>query len=292
MSKNDYSAIGSEARGLCIATMGVTPEGVVFPVRCKKWRCPVCAPINALRWAIRLAHGTNGLIASGIIPRFLTITQPGSVRTREFAYRILHNQWGKFQNRWRRWTDEQRVEKWAVIETDEYVALDVQSSCIPLSYAAFVEGQPERHLMPHFHIIAAHTPHVETVREWAVKSGLGYEVDSEYLRKGPAVAWYASKYPIKSTAIGDMPEHFHRVRLSEDWPPLVFRSDVRESSAVVKLPRESYRVWADRAAWVLGIDMRSILDSALVLSEQNFDQEKDDLVVAGLSVDINNTLAV
>lgn len=226
---------------LCIATVGCTETGYVFPIRCKRWNCPVCAPLNALHEAIRTANGVRAIFAAGLIPKFATITQPGTVATAAYAYGILHNQWDKFRNRWQYWANKQ--------------------GC-PNLYAAFVEGQTRRGGMPHFHIIATALPGKSTLSEWCVDSGLGYMLDLSPVKANSGAAWYVSKYSTKSTDAANMPPGFRRVRYSRDFPQMRFRSEIQEGEAIVREYGESLASWAIRCAAAFGASPREVIQQA------------------------------
>lgn len=248
--------VGEESSALCMATVGVTPDGDVFPIRCKEWRCPICAPINALHEAIRTANGVYALFCAGLIPKFVTVTQSGAVRTPEFAYHIIASQWDKFRNRWQYWARK----------ADE-----------PNFYAAFVEGQERREGMPHFHIIGCALPPLEMLRHWAVDSGLGYEVDCSRLKPNAGTAWYVSKYSTKSTDAKYMPVGFRRVRYSRDWPRMLFRSDMQEQTAIVREPQESYAHWLIRAVYAFGVDPSAVMLQVLKLADQAVEPEAPEM---------------
>jgi len=235
-----------------MASVGVTLDGHVFPVRCKKWSCKVCAPINALHEAIKTANGVYALHAAGLRAKFVTITQPGSVKTPEFAYAIIDNQWDKFRNRWQYWAKAQGV---------------------PNMYAAFVEGQSRRSDMPHFHIIATSMPSQDKVRDWSTSSGLGYQADVQWIGAHAGVAWYVSKYSTKGSDAQYIPKNFRRVRYSQDWPNMCFQADFLEDQSVVKLPRESYVHWLIRAVTAFGVDPQSVMSQTLALADRTEGQD-------------------
>lgn len=228
----------------CIGTLGVDASGQVFAIRCKKWSCEICAPINALYRAIETANGVQALLTSGIRPYFVTITQPASVKTPEMAYSILFSQWDKFRNRWQYWAKQQAV---------------------PNFYAAFVEGQGHREGMPHFHIIGTAFPGKRTVKDWATSSGLGYQADVQLIAANSGVAWYVSKYSTKGSDAALMPRNFRRVRFSQDWPRMVFRKDLREGNAIVKRTTETVLSWAYRAALTYLLNPDNIAQDAIAL---------------------------
>lgn len=267
MSK--YHNVGEESQGkTCLATLGVTADGKVFPVRCKKWSCPVCAPINALRRAIEVANGVQALQAAGVMLSFVTVTQPASVATASYAYSILDSQWDGFRNRWQYWAGKHnRRLAWYYSSLFRAFIPELYTDTVPRVYAAFVEGQSRRAGMPHFHFLASPLPGKETLRQWAVQSGLGYQVDLQPVLPGSGVAWYVSKYSTKSSDAASMPRFFRRVRLSQDFPRMVFRTDLSEQQAVVRQPRETLVVWSRRARLTFGLDPAEVLNQALILLE-------------------------
>lgn len=260
---SNYHNIGEESSALCIATVGVTPDGKVFPVRCKRWACKVCAPINALHEAIRTANGIAALYSEGIRPKFATITQPGKIQSPAFAYSILSSQWDVFRQRWERWARK--------VET-------------PNIYAAFVEGQSRRDGMPHFHIIGASLPDKEQLRKWVVKSGFGYQVSLEALKPSLGVAWYVSKYSTKGSDAQYIPKGFRRVRYSRDWPQMLFKSDLLESTSIVRLPHESYAHWLLRAVSTFGVDPNETMQQVQNLTDQTEGTEQADYAAKTMMV--------
>lgn len=88
------------------------------------------------------------------------------------------------------------------------------------TYLAFVEGQPKRAGMPHFHIISlAKAPY--RLKDLAVRFGFGYQA-KEVLIDSPKAATYVSKYASKGDK--NIPKGFRRVRCSQDWAKLPPRS--------------------------------------------------------------------
>jgi len=246
--------IGEESSYLCAATVGVTKDGYVFPVRCKRWSCPVCAPINAYHEAIKVANGIRAMYTAGLVPKFATITQGPKVKTAEFAYSILDQQWDGFRNRWQYWVaGEQLRSDFIYHPISRRIIPRVYKDAAPTMYAAFVEGQERREGVPHFHIIATMLPKKELMRKWAIKSGFGFEVDIQSVGASSGAAWYVSKYSTKSSDAQIMPKNFRRVRYSQDWPKMLFRSDTQEGEAIVRERGESYEHWALRAVMAFGL---------------------------------------
>jgi hypothetical protein len=242
MTGEKWHNVGENGNGRCIATLGVTPAGEVFGIRCKRWACNICAPINALYKAIETANGVQALFAAGIRPYFVTITQPPAVKTASFAYSILASQWDGFRNRWQYWA---------------------KSKGVPNFYAAFVEGQARRDGMPHFHVIGTAIPKKTDLKAWVTAAGLGYMADVQPVSPNSGVAWYVSKYSTKGSDAALMPKNFRRVRFSQDWPRMLFRHDIREGEAIVKRANESVVSWTYRAALAFNLNPDNIAQDAI-----------------------------
>lgn len=163
-------------------------------------------------WAWRARIEVEGL-KHGIRYYFITLTLPPSFKTASSGYAELP----RIFNRIRMWVAR-------AIAPDKW------------SYIAFVEGQPERVGMPHFHILSnvsiaseatgknAHGKrkrygrrYAIRVKDWAVARGLGFEAE-ESLIDGPRANSYVSKYASKGD--GRMPKGFRRVRASQSWAKL------------------------------------------------------------------------
>lgn len=134
----------------------------------------------------------------------LTLTLGGSEKEVAPAYRKLKKLW----NRLRMAITRQVSGKW--------------------QYAAFVEGQPKRKSMPHFHIIINVIPPTmlgkkgkvtkHNVHNFAHRYGWGFEADFKAVSDDKA-AWYVAKYVSKGTMV--IPRGFRRVRTSQHWTPFV-----------------------------------------------------------------------
>jgi hypothetical protein len=205
--------------------------------------------------AIRTANGVKGCYMAGWRVKFATITQGSAVKTPTFAYRILHEQWDNFRNRWQYWARQHGGYN---------------------LYAAFVEGQTRREGMPHFHIIATSLPDKRTLHDWAVASGFGYQVDVQDVKPNAGVAWYVSKYSTKSSDAAAMPRGFRRVRFSRDWPQMLFKADMLENSAIVRLPQETYAAWLIRAVQSYGVDPSAVIEKVMLLCDKTADETQAD----------------
>src|SRR5258707_4215780 len=74
-------------------------------------------------------------------------------------------------------------------------------------YLAFVEGQPNRGAMPHFHVLSsAPTPY--RIKDFAVHHGFGHQADEKPITSDGAVD-YVSKYASKQGT--SAPKGFRRV---------------------------------------------------------------------------------
>lgn len=94
-------------------------------------------------------------------------------------------------------------------------------------YMAFVEGQPQRGGMPHFHIVSSEPPNAKPnakgkvtkhiLHDWAHYMGWGYQIKVEVVTGGQAAS-YVAKYSTKQHPA--TPKHFRRVRVSKAWTKL------------------------------------------------------------------------
>jgi len=114
---------------------------------------------------------------------------PAKIRTRRLAFEIMPAQWDKLRNRL-----QYRNETWL--------------------YIAFVEGQPMRGYMPHFHILSSVKAY-KRLKDLAVECGFGFQA-KEVLIDSAGAEYYVSKYASKQG--WDAPEHFRRVRAARNWP--------------------------------------------------------------------------
>ena len=83
-------------------------------------------------------------------------------------------------------------------------------------YMAFVEAQPKKRKMPHFHIIT-NVPVPYRIKDFAVHNGFGHQAKQDEITSKKA-AYYVSKYVSKGDA--NMPKKFRRVRTSQAWAKL------------------------------------------------------------------------
>lgn len=94
-------------------------------------------------------------------------------------------------------------------------------------YMAFVEGQPNRGNMPHFHVLSDVVPPIKPgkkgyvtkhgLHDWAVALGWGFMADLQIVSNSGGAA-YVAKYASKQAP--NAPKGFRRVRCSQSWPKL------------------------------------------------------------------------
>jgi len=83
-------------------------------------------------------------------------------------------------------------------------------------YMAFVEAQPKKRKMPHFHIIT-NVPAPYRIKDFAVHNGFGHQAKQDEITSQKA-AYYVAKYVSKGDP--NMPKKFRRVRTSQSWAKL------------------------------------------------------------------------
>jgi hypothetical protein len=185
----------------CPVSIAFNLEAEPILLYCKRWSCPHCARTLAQRWAKR-ARAVYTVHPDGVIPDqwFLTLTLSSYYRTADQGFVALPKLWDKTRKAFQR-----SFKKW--------------------QYLAFVEGQPERDDMPHFHILCAEKPPAKlgkngtitkhTLHDWAIGLGWGFEVELKPVDSAGA-ALYVAKYASKQSPV--TPAGFRRVRCSRDWP--------------------------------------------------------------------------
>jgi hypothetical protein len=158
---------------------------------------------NAALWSIRAQQK----ILESDDPRreelwFLTLTLPSTVLTTAQGFSLLPQLWDTTRKQYQRFYGK-------------------------FSYLAFVEGQPHRTHMPHFHILSTTEPPTRPgkrgyvtkrgVHDWAFSVGWGFQAEL-HIVNGTEAAAYVAKYASKQSP--NTPKGFRRVRVSRDWPKL------------------------------------------------------------------------
>jgi len=208
----------------------------LIAVRCGSWYCPHCMKINARQWSWRVSlHITNGHKTAW----FWTLTLGRKYKTAEQGFVALPGLWDRFRKYMKRLSPG----KW--------------------EYVAFVEGQPLRGHMPHFHIISL-SKAPKRLKDMAVWSGFGYEAKAEKINSGKAAA-YVSKYASKQSPA--TPRGFRRVRSSQGWTRLPERDD---NELIVQAAKESLQSYLERVADATNISLSDVVDTWLA-KETAFD---------------------
>lgn len=204
---------------LCGELHAFKPDGTVVIVFCGKWSCKRCSKVNANLWAwrVRLYIGEKGSEAY-----FWTFTLGSKYRTRKSGYEALPKLWDTLRKELQR-----KFGKW--------------------EYCAFVEGQPRRGNMPHFHVISLVKSPVR-IKDLAVHVGFGHQAKEEYVSDKKA-GFYVAKYASKSDA--QMPTGFRRVRTSRGWPKL---PPYHGQRFIVKSKIESLADYLLRVSEISGVD--------------------------------------
>lgn len=184
----------------CPVLVGFRKSGSAVLIYCGRWSCENCAKRLARKWAIRVfKHLENSDPEAPIDWQFLTLTLGSGYTSSDTAY-------GKLKKLW------DRLRKSITRKKGKF------------QYAAFVEGQPHRANMPHFHIIISVEPPAKrnkkgvitehNLHDWAVSMGWGSQVKLKRVTSRKA-AWYMSKYSSKGSAT--VPRSFRHVRISRGW---------------------------------------------------------------------------
>lgn len=160
--------------------------GRPVPLRCGSWNCQSCARFNAHQWARVARFGVAHLDNQAY---FWTLTLSGAIRSQQRAYELLPKLWDTLRKK-------------------------IQRHAGAWLYIAFVEGQPRRGYMPHFHILTP-VKAWERLKDIAVASGFGYQA-KESLIDSDGASDYVAKYASKQG--WHAPPNFRRVRCSRSWP--------------------------------------------------------------------------
>ena len=157
----------------------------VYPLRCKKWGCPVCGPRKVKATLARTRAG----MALGTC-RFFTLTSPGD-EDAETSYAEFPARWKRFRMRLERRFG--RIEYLGVVE-------------------------PQKRGAAHVHVVYR-GPFIP--QQWLsrVAAECGFGKIADIRRSNPALMRYLAKYLSKdlSNPASKPPRYFRRVRWSRDW---------------------------------------------------------------------------
>lgn len=176
-----------------------TQEGQAKLLYCSQWSCPHCRVVKSREWRRIAQYGVHYGQEGRLPIVFWTLTLGSGYKTVTDGYRAMPRLWDTLRK-------------------------EIQREQGRFDYLAFVEGQPKRSFMPHFHVLAfAHVPAYynqrtdprNNIKDFAAHVGFGYQ-SKEKLVDSDGAAYYVSKYVSKGCP--DIPKGFRRVRCSRAWP--------------------------------------------------------------------------
>lgn len=206
-------------RHRCPTMNAFNTSGDIVVVLCGQWKCSICSRLLARKYASITAYGVN---QQGGKAYFWTLTMGQRIKTAKKAYEILPKMWNALR-------------------------VSMQRKYPDWQYIAFVEGQPKRGNMPHFHIISMRQSPKKRLKDYAPKFGFGYQAKEEIV-EGWEAAGYVAKYATKQNP--DTPKNFRRVRKSQKWP---MRPKVQREGLIVRSTRERIEDYLQRVSRLTGI---------------------------------------
>lgn len=213
----------------CPAFYAFNQDGRLVAVRCGSWCCPHCMKKNAQLWSWRV----NIHVSRHRGPcYFWTFTLGRKYKTAEEGFAALPKLW----DRLRKFIQRRVQGRW--------------------EYCAFVEGQPLRGDMPHFHVISL-VKSPKRIKDVAVWCGFGFEAYEDRITSGKAAA-YVSKYASKQSP--KTPPGFRRVRTSAHWAGLPIRENVH---LYVQAGKESLQDYLTRVASETAIPLDEVVNTWL-----------------------------
>lgn len=216
----------------CPAFYAFNGNGICVPVPCGQWSCPHCAKHLARLWAWRAKLQVQG--CEGQTYWFWTLTLRGKYHTRAAGFKALPKLWDRFRKAVQR-------------------ALKAKGIPGKWEYLAFVEGQPQRQYMPHFHILSSHKS-PRRLKDMAMYAGFGYQAKEKPVNSQKAM-YYVAKYASKQAQ--ETPKKFRRVRASQNWAKLpAFEGD----PLFVKAYDETLTNYLQRVNDATGVDIDTLKD--------------------------------
>lgn len=199
-------------------------EGNLHAVQCGQWSCATCAKHLSRLWAWRCRLH---VAQAGGEAYFWTLTLRGKYHTPAQGYKALPHLWDNLRKR-------------------------IQRSQKTWTYCAFVEGQPKRDYMPHFHVISMCKAPIR-IKDLAHECGFGHQAYESLINSSKA-ANYCAKYASKTNPA--TPKGFRRVRASQDWAQL---PDYEGDPLLVKAKSELLSDFLLRVHWISGVPMDDLL---------------------------------
>jgi hypothetical protein len=219
--------------GRCIAFYAFDGIGNLKAVPCKRWSCQICQKLNAQLWAWRAELQIENDPLQWYL---LTFTMGSDYKDVTKAYADLKKLWDKCRTYFKR----------------DYIKR-YGYSAFSWTYMAFVEGQPRRNYMPHFHVLSP-LPAPYRIKDFAVQVGFGYMADEREIN-GKGASQYVAKYASKGA--GGIPKNFRRVRASQDWAKL---PDYNGGILFVKGATEHVTDYIIRVHEYTGVPLDSLYD--------------------------------
>lgn len=178
--------------GLLVGWDATKKRALIVPASCDSWDCPECALKMRERWQLRAAIGAREIINSGERCDFVTITSHEKLR--DFASTV---------SVWR--------SAWPVL----YSA--VKRKKHDLKYMIIPEKHKDGRM--HVHVMWNAGVSQRWLKDAARSRGLGYQAKVINMKEAHWAVKYVTKYLAKDLG-DDMPERFHRVRVSQNWPEI------------------------------------------------------------------------
>jgi len=207
----------------CPVMRAFNTKGKIVNVYCGSWACEQCAKRIASQWAWRVRIHIQEREGKWY---FWTLTLSSQYVTAAKGFAALPALWDNLRK-----TMQRKHPKW--------------------EYCAFVEGQPNRSYMPHFHVISSVKAHIR-IKDLAVHVGFGYQA-KEKLVDGPQAGAYVAKYATKQSP--NTPKNFRRVRTSRGWSKLPILDGAQ---LIVKSRNEHEWQYLLRVHDITGIDMKKL----------------------------------
>lgn len=156
---------------------------------CDSWHCVECAARLRDRWAMRASIHVSRLLREGRRISFITLTSHERLRTFAASEAVWSMAWDTLYQAYKR-----RNAEWS------YMMI------------------PEQHKDGRMHVHGLWSGDVTKrwLKDRGRKSGMGYMADASVIKETSYAVRYVTKY--LSKALGDdMPAHFRRVRISQNW---------------------------------------------------------------------------
>jgi hypothetical protein len=203
-------------------------SAILFNPRCKSWSCDYCSEIEKDYWIHQASRGVLLLQSEGHVFQFVTLTSRGYTTPNSSLYFFKQN-WPKLRKRVCKHT-----KAWEPFTSQDW------------SYFLI----PERHKsgVLHAHLLAGTFVSAKSIwKDWAWKSGFGYQVDVAQVESAGEVAHYVAKYLHKGMGAESWPKGFRRVRHSQNWP-------IANAQALAGWEWETYKnentVWIEKNALI------------------------------------------